>query len=204
MCQIRGVSLTHRSVIDIITLGHRNLTTFIIFSAALTRLVRLRPVAIYRQQFVYCGVEFGYTNFGFSSDAQGTAQGNKTAQEVSCAKPRTSFRMKTAAHTAAWQARFSITHWTDPISSFLRVVACQGFRALLRHPRGNSSRLRRGLNVKNIPGRPSFLGSAPCSVLGLEPRLFSIALSQKLPTSQGTLAAQTFATAPSLGTDRVG
>ena len=28
--------------------------------------------------------------------------------------------------TAAQQARFSVTHWTDPTSSFLRVVACLG------------------------------------------------------------------------------
>ena len=42
----------------------------------------------------------------------------------------TSLTMGTDVHSAGQQARFCITHWTDPTSSFLRVVACQGLRAL--------------------------------------------------------------------------
>ena len=49
--------------------------------------------------------------------------------EACCATPRTSSMMRTEAHTAAQQAaRLSITQWTDPTSSFPRVVVCQGFR----------------------------------------------------------------------------
>ena len=58
------------------------------------------------------------------------ARGSKTAQESGCATLRASLMMRSEAHTAAQQARFSVTHGTDPTSSFLRVVACQGFRAL--------------------------------------------------------------------------
>ena len=65
-----------------------------------------------------------------------TAQGNETAQVVSCATPRTNLRMRTAAHTAAQQTRLlnrpDIQFSTDRCMSGLSCPKVKHL-ALLKH-----------------------------------------------------------------------
>ena len=74
-----------------------------------------------------------------------SSRGNKTTKEASCATLKTSLMMRTEMPTAAQQTHFSITHWTDPTSSFLRVVACKGVRAL-KQKSGTASNTSPGTN----------------------------------------------------------